>query len=172
MQKRTKNWLWIALGIACFLIMIAVAVIGGVGYMIYQQFSVKATFVDASDATHQLDEIRAKFAGQTPKVTFTETPDGKPDVTLARPVASPVSLTSLHMATFDPSKNKLVQMTVPFWLLRMAPEGKMQVNGEEVLSHLSTPSGKLTAKDVEALGPGLLVDETRPDGTRVILWTD
>jgi hypothetical protein len=63
-------------------------------------------------------------------------------------------------------------MTIPFWLVRMAPHGKMQVNGEEVLSHLSTPSGRLTAEDIEALGPGLLVDETRPDGTRIILWTE
>jgi hypothetical protein len=54
----------------------------------------------------------------------------------------------------------------------MAPHGKMQVNGEEVLSHLSTPSGQLTAQDIEALGPGLLVDEIRPGGGRVIVWTD
>ena len=37
----------------------------------------------------------------------------------------------------------------------MMREGRqVKVNGEEVLNHLSTPSGKLTAKDIEALGPG------------------
>jgi hypothetical protein len=173
MQKRTKNWLWIALGIACFLIMVVVAVIGGVGYMIYQQFSVKTAFVQAQDANHELDQVRAQFAGQSPKLTVSATGDGNPDVKIAASTTGPSrSLTSLHVAAFDPSAHKLVRMTIPFWLLRMAPQGKMQVNGEEVLSHLSTPSGKLTAQDIEALGPGLLVDETRPGGGRVIIWTE
>jgi hypothetical protein len=173
MQKRTKNWLWIALGIACFIVMVGVAVIGGLGYMIYQQFSVKAAFVQAQDANHELDQVRAQFAGQSPKLTISETADGKPDVKIAPSTsAPPASLTSLHVAAFDPSAHKLVRMTIPFWLLRMAPHGKMQVNGEEVLSHLSTPSGQLTAQDIEALGPGLLVDEIRPGGGRVIIWTD
>jgi hypothetical protein len=172
MQKRTKGCLWIALGVACFLIMVGVAVVGGLGYVIYQTFNVNTRVVKQADAAHDLDSIRAQFAGQTPKLTITETPDGKPDVKLARPTPSPVPLTWLHVAAYDPSKGKLVQVTIPFWLLRMAPAGKMKVNGDEILNHLETPSGKLTAKDIEALGPGLLVDHTRPDGTRVIMWTE
>jgi len=173
MQKRTKGCLWIALGVACFLIMVGVAVIGGLGYVIYQQFGVNAKVVKQEDAARELDAIRGQFAGQTPKLTITETTDGRPDVKIARPAASPVALTSLHVAAYDPSKYKLVQVTIPFWLLRMAPDGgKFRVNGEEVLNHLSTPSGKLTVKDIEALGPGLLLDDTRPDGTRVIIWSE
>jgi len=174
MQKRTKSWLLIGCGVAIFLVMVGVAVVGGLGYYIYQQFGMHATFVKREDAAQQLDAVRAKFAGQSPKIAIKETGDGKPDLTLAKPVASPVSLTSLHVSAYDPSKDKLVEMTIPFWLLRMVPEGggTVNVNGEEVLNHLSTPSGKLTAKDIEALGPGLLVDDTRPDGTRVIIWSD
>jgi hypothetical protein len=173
MQKRTKSWLLIGCGVAIFLVMVGVAVVGGLGYYVYQQFGMHATSVKREDAAQQLDAVRARFAGQSPKIAVKETGDGKPNVTLAKPARSPVSLTSLHVSAYDPSKDKLVEMTIPFWLLRMMPEGgKMQVNGDEVLNHLSTPSGKLTAKDVEALGPGLLVDETRPDGTRVIIWSE
>jgi len=173
MQKRTKGCLLIGAGVAIFLIMVGVAVVGGLGYYIYQQFGVHATFVKREDAAQQLNAVRAKFAGQSPKIAIKETVDGKPDVALAKPVMSPVTLTSLHVSAYDASKDKLVEMSIPFWLLRMVPEGgKMQVNGEEVLNHLSTPSGRLTAKDIEALGPGLLVDDTRPDGTRVIIWSE
>jgi hypothetical protein len=173
MQKRTKGCLLIGAGVAVFLVMVGVAVVGGLGYYIFQQFGMHATFLKREDAVQQLDAVRARFAGQSPKIAIREADDGKPNVTLTKPVASPVSLTSLHVTAYDASKDKLVEMTIPFWLLRMVPEGgNMQMNGEEVLNHLSTPSGKLTAKDIEALGPGLLVDETRRDGTRVIIWSE
>jgi len=173
MEKRTKNWLLIGCGGAIFLVMAGIAVVGGFGYYIYQQVGMHATFVKHEDAARQLDAVRSKFAGQSPKITVKQTADGKPDLDLAKPVAAPIQLTSLHISAYDPSDNKLVEMTIPFWLLRMMPEGgNMNVDGKEVLNHLSTPSGKLTAKDIEALGPGLLVDDTRPDGTRVIVWSE
>lgn len=172
MEKRTKNWLLLGCGGALFLIMAGIAVVGALGYSIYQQVGASASFVKPEDAAHQLDAIRATLPGQ-PKITIRQTEDGKPDVALAKPVASPVPLTSLHVAAYDPSEKKLVQFTIPFWLVRMLPQSQtMTVNGEEVLNHLSTPSGKLTAKDIEALGPGLLVDDNRPDHTRVIIWSE
>jgi hypothetical protein len=172
-EKRTKNWLLIGCGAAIFLVMVGVAVVGGLGYYVYQEVGMHATFVKHEDAAQQLDAVRAKFAGQSPKITVRETADGKPDLGLAKPNPSQVPLTSLHVSAYDPSANKLVEMTIPFWLLRMMPEGgKVHVDGQEVLNHLSTPSGKLTAKDIEALGPGLLLDDTRPDGTRVIIWSE
>ena len=152
--------------------MVGVAVVGGLGYYGYQQFGMHASFLKREDAAQQMDAVRARFAGQSPKIAIKEADDGKPNVTLAKPAASPVSLTSLHVTVYDPSKDKLVEMTIPFCPCGCPEGGNMQVNGEEVLNHLSTPSGKLTAKDIEALGPGLLVDETRPDGTRVIIWSE
>lgn len=172
MEKRTRNWLLIGCGGAIFLVMAGIAVVGGLGYSIYQQVGASATFVKAEDAARQLDAIRATLPGP-PKITLQKGEDGKPEVHLASRVPSPPSLTSLHVAAYDPSEHKLVQFTVPFWLVRMLPEGQhVTVNGEEVLNRLSTPSGKLTAKDIEALGPGLLVDDNRPDHTRVIIWSE
>lgn len=173
MQKRTKGCLWIGLGVAVFLIMVVVAVVGGLGYVVYQQFGLKTAFVAPPDGSRQLDEIRAGFAGQAPRLTIGRKPDGRPDVHIAgTPPASQAPLTSLHVAAFDPSAGKLVRVTVPFWLLRHAPQGKVMVNGADVLHDLSTPSGTLTAHDIEALGPGLLVDDTRPGGRRLIIWTE
>lgn len=173
MEKRTRTWLLIGCGGAIFLVMVGVAGVGGLGFYLYQQVGMHAAFVKQEDAAHQLDAVRSKFPGQAPKITVKKTADGKPDLDLSKPVASPVTLTSLHVSAYDPSEKKLVEMTIPFWVLRMMPEGgKVHVNGDEVLNHLSTPSGKLTAKDIEALGPGLLLDDTRPDGTRVIIWSE
>jgi len=99
--------------------------------------------------------------------------DGRPDVTLRKPQApSTVSLTAMHVTAFDPKERHLVRATVPFWLLRLTPEWKMRMNGAEMMHYLNTPGGRLTPADIEALGPGLLVDDKQPDGTQVLIWTE
>jgi hypothetical protein len=76
------------------------------------------------------------------------------------------------VTAFDPKEHHLVRVTVPFWLLRLTPEWKMHMHGTEMLNDLNTPSGRLTPADIEALGPGLLVDDKQPDGTQVLIWTE
>jgi hypothetical protein len=46
------------------------------------------------------------------------------------------------------------------------------MNGAEMMHYLNTPGGRLTPADIEALGPGLLVDDKQPDGTQVLIWTE
>src|SRR5262245_36570144 len=172
MEKRKKSWLWIALGIVCLIVMVGVAVVGGLAYVVYQQFAIKQSVVAPAAAAKQLDELRAQFH-TSPRLQLTWKDDGHPDVKYVRPeTPSHVALTAMHVAAFDPKEKHLVRVTVPFWLIRLAPEGKMQVNGAEVLNHVDTPSGRLTPDDIEALGPGLLIDDKQPDGTQVIIWTE
>jgi hypothetical protein len=172
LDKRKKSFLWIALGVVCLVVMVGVAVVGGLAYVAYQQFALKQTVVEAADAAKELDQLRAQFH-DPPRLQFAWKSDGHPDVTLRKPqTPSTVSLTAMHVTAFDPKERHLVRVTVPFWLLRLAPEGKMHMNGAEVLNDLNTPSGRLTPADIEALGPGLLVDDKQPDGTQVVIWTE
>jgi hypothetical protein len=172
MDKRKKGCLWIALGVACLVVMVGVAVVGGLAYVFYQQFALKQSVVEPKDAATEIDALRARFH-DPPRILLTWKPDGHPDVTLRKPpTPSTVSLTAMHVTAFDPKERHLVRVTVPFWLLRLAPEGKMHVNGAEVLNHLDTPTGRLTPADIESLGPGLLVDDTQPNGTQLLIWTE
>ena len=171
MNKRTKGFLWIALGVVCLVVMVGAAVIGGLAYVAYQQFALKQSVVEPADAAQQLDQLRAQFHAPA-RLQFAWKPDGPPDVTIQRPPTnSTASLTSLHVAAFDPHERHLVRVTMPFWLVRVA-FGKMRIAGAEILNHLDTPSGRLTPADIEAFGPGLLVDDKRQDGTQVLIWTD
>ena len=52
----------------------------------------------------------------------------------------------------------------------MAPDGNVSF-GEEALDDLAGRE-KLTVREVEAFGPGLLIDEAKPDGDRVVVWTE
>ena len=171
MDKRKKGWLWIALGVACLVVMVGAVVVGGLAYVIYQQLAIKQSVVEPTDAAKQLDELRAQFH-EPPHVQLSWRPDGHPDVTLSKPkTPSTVALTVMHVAAFDPKEHHLVRVTVPFWLIRVAG-AKMSFTGAEILHDLDTPSGRLTPADIEALGPGLLVDDRQPDGTQVLIWTE
>jgi hypothetical protein len=172
MDKRKRGCLWAVLGLGVLLVMVGVAVVGGAGYLVYQQFGMRASIVAPEDAAHQLDQIRARFAGQSPRL-HVRSAAGAAEVQGHPPLAHPPApVTSLHVAAFDPGAHKLVQFSIPFWLLRHLPEGKIEVDGKEALSNLDTPSGRLTTADLEALGPGLLLDDQRPGGRRVIVWTE
>jgi hypothetical protein len=174
MNKRTKGCLWIALGVACLVIMVGVAVVGGLGYILYQQVSMKTAVVAPADAEKEFASIRAKFAGQRPHFRRETGGDGEGRFTIDRPSGSvpTQSLTSIHVVEFNPRERRLVQFTIPFWLVRLAPEGKIRVQGDNDVFKDLNGSGHFSPRDLEALGPGLLLDETDSDGSSVIAWTD
>jgi hypothetical protein len=172
MDKRTKGCLWIALGTAIALVMVAAVFVGGAGYWIYQEFAPRAEFLPAADAARQLDALRARFAGQQPLIDV-EDDDGHKEATIhpeRRPGTHKAPLTAIQIAAFDARAGKLVRFTIPFWLLRLAPHGQVSI-GDDVLRDIKGRE-RLTVNDLEALGPGLLIDETRPDGHRVLVWTE
>ena len=107
--------------------MVGVAVVGGLAYVVYQQFALKQTVIEPADAAKELDQLRAEFH-DPPRLQFAWKSDGHPDVTLRKPqTPSTVSLTAMHVTAFDPKERHLVRATVPFWLLRLTPEWKMRM---------------------------------------------
>ena len=170
MDKRTKGCLWIALGLAIVAAMVGVAVVAGAGFWIYQSFSPAATFVDQSKADAELATIRARFSGQVPLIN-TNPAEGEPVIRKdSRGAAYTGELQSLQVAAYDKGAGKLVRFSIPFWLLRLAPDGKMTL-GDDALDDLAGRE-KLTVAELEAFGPGLLVDEVKPNGDRVLVWTE
>ena len=172
MNKRTKGCLWIALGTAIALGMVAAALVAGAGFWVYQEFAPAAEFLPPADAGRQLDLIRARFPGQQPLIDVTDE-DGRSQAHVsgdATPRRAPGSIHAIHVAAFDPRARKLVRFSIPFWLVRLSPGGQVTI-GDDVLKDVKGQT-RLTVRDIEAFGPGLLIDETRPDGHRVLVWTE
>jgi len=170
MDKRTKGCLWIGLGIAIVVVMVVVAVIAGVGFWAYQNFAPDAVFVDQAKAEQQLEEIRARFKNRAPLIVTGEDGRAARLQTEGREATFTGQLQSLHVAAYDRRAGKLVRFSMPFWLMRLAPDGKVSI-GDGALDEVRGAE-KLTVKDLEALGPGLLIDERKPDGDRVLVWTE
>lgn len=170
MDKRTKGCLWIALGLTIVAVMVGVAVVAGTGFWLYQSFAPASTVVDQAAADSELDAIRARFGDHLPLIN-THPAEGEPVIRKdTRGAAYTGQLQSLQFAAYDKRTGKLMRLSIPFWLLRLAPDGKMML-GDEALDELAGREN-LTVAELEAFGPGLLVDEVKPNGDRVLVWTE
>jgi hypothetical protein len=59
-------------------------------------------------------------------------------------------------------------VTLPFWLLRLKNRhASIDFNGKQ----MDLEDLKLTVADLERYGPTLIIDQTSPDGTRVLVWS-
>ena len=170
MDKRTKGCLWIGLGVAIVGVMLVVAIVAGAGFWAYQTFAPASTLVEPAKAEAELASIRGRFPNQKPLIDTDEHGNDATLQTEGRSATFVGELQALHIAAYDKRAGKLVRFSVPFWLLRMAPDGKVSI-GDDMLDDVRGVE-KRTVKDLEALGPGLLIDERKPNGDQVLVWTD
>ena len=124
---------------------------------------------NVSDYEREAAVVLERFKGVPPLVE-----DGPSGPTVSqralstRQQRSPATnLTNLHVLVFSRKEGKLVRLTLPFWLLRMAPDGRMDINVDTV----DLDKVRLSIEDVERAGPGPLF--LRKNGeSRVLVWTE
>ena len=112
--------------------------------------------------------MKAQFAGQKPLVELDRHGNfvrSNPD----RPARANGRVPDqLYVLAFDPDDGRIVQLTIPFWLLRLKTGGgSIDFNGER----MDLEDLKLTVADLERFGPTLIVDHTSTDGNRVLVWS-
>jgi hypothetical protein len=166
--KRT----WISILIAAVIVVgiLAVSAVGGTAYFIYHHVRTEYTPTDSAD--RQFQQARARFAGQQPLI---EMRNGRDEPVFHReviPKAMPAArLDTLHVLAYDTRANKLVNVSIPMWLLRMAPSNKfsfMKDNGID----FDSDRMHITLDDLERRGPGLLLDQADRRGSQVLVWTE
>jgi hypothetical protein len=166
--KRT----WISIVVAAVIVVgiLAVSAVGGTAYFIYRHVHTQET--PPENADRQFADARARFAGQRPLIEMRK---GSDEPVLHRELiaeAMPVAkLDTLRVLAYDTRANKLVNVSIPMWLLRMAPSNKfsfMKDNGID----FDSDRLHLTLEDVERRGPGLLLDQADRRGSQVLVWTE
>ena len=156
-----KTWVGVTVAVAGFLVA-GCLTLGGVGiYMFVKHVDIDAASVDAADQT--FDDVRARFAGETPLLSLS----GRDWSWNRRPEETAVRPDPLHVMAWDADDERLVNVSIPFWLLRLGDDGTVDVNldGDEDFERLD-----LTVGDLDRHGPGLIVDYERPGDERVLVW--
>jgi hypothetical protein len=167
----SNNRTWVSVLIAAVIIVgvLAVSAVGGTAYFIYRH--VHTQFVGNETAGQRFAETRARFAGQQPLIEVMKDQEAvlhREVIPKAMPAAK---LDTLRVLAYDTRANKLVSVSIPMWLLRMAPTNKfsfMKDNGID----FDSDRVHITLDDVERRGPGLLLDQADRRGSQVLVWTE
>lgn len=168
MDTRTKKtWISIALAIVIIFVILGVALIGTAVYVFRQH--INAQFVSAQTAQGEFERARRRFEGQEPLIDLSR---GRDNPVLHPRSGKQTELQSLRVLAFDPHAGKLVKVSLPFWLLRMAPSRNFTFRSAGDLD-FDSDRLHLTVDDVERAGPGLILDTRDPrNGTLVLVWTE
>ncbi len=168
-QQNRKTWISILIASVIVVGILAVSAVGGTAYFIYRH--VHTQFTPTENAEQQFAATRARFAGQQPLIEI-----GKDDEPLLHreviPKAMPATkLETLRVLAYDTRAGKLVNVSIPMWLLRMAPSNKFSFLNDNGID-FDSDRVHLTIDDLERRGPGLILDQAARRGSQVLVWTE
>lgn len=167
MAKR-KTWISVVIATVIVIGILAATVVGGTAYFIYRH--VHTEFTPTESAEQRFKEARARFAGQQPLIEMTMGDEPilhRETIPKTMPAAK---LETLRVLAYDTRANKLVNVSIPMWLLRLAPSNKFSFRDSGV--DFDTDRMHVSLEDIERRGPGLLLDQTERRGSQVLVWTE
>jgi hypothetical protein len=168
-QGNRKTWVSVVIASVIIIGIVAGAAIGGTAYFIYRH--VNTEFTPTNNADQQFAAARQRFAGQQPLIEMR-----KHDEPLLHRELLPASmpagkLQTLRVLAYDPDASKLVNVSIPFWLLRMAPTKHVSFMQDAGID-FDSDGVRLTLDDLERRGPGLILDQLDRRGSRVLVWSE
>ena len=170
MTESSSRRTWVSVLIAAVIVVgiLAATAIGGTAFFFYRH--VHSQFTPRDDAAKQFASARERFAGQQALI---EIRHDDQRALLHREVipaeGSPARLAALRVMAYDTRGGKLVNISIPFWLLRMAPSNKFSFLDDY---DFDTDRMRLTVEDLERRGPGLILDQSDRRGSQVLVWTE
>jgi hypothetical protein len=82
-----------------------------------------------------------------------------------------IKLETLRVLAYDIHAEKLVRVSIPFWLLRLAPTRHVSFLSDTGID-FDSDRVRLTLDDLERRGPGLILDQADHRGSQVLVWTE
>ena len=168
-KNKLPTWVSILIAGVIVVCMLAVAVVGGTAFFIYRHAN--ASFIQPDTAQSEFDTTRAQFSGQKPLIEIRHNEDPVLHRELLTVRTSERKLESLRVLAYDNDANKLVRVSIPFWLLRMAPSKHFSFLNDNGID-IDSDRIRLTLDDIERRGPGLLIDQKDRRGHQVLVWTE
>src|SRR5258705_4476896 len=167
-QSSRRTWVSVLIASVIIIGVVAVAAIGGTAYFIYRH--VNAEFTPSANAERQFVDARARFAGQQPLIEMRrgDEPVLHREVITA---SQPERIETLRVLAYDERGGKLVNVTIPMWLLRMFPSKRMSFLSDNGID-FDSDRVHVTLEDLERRGPGLVLDQADPRGSQVLVWTE
>ena len=165
---RKRTWLQVAVVAIVVLAVAAIAIVGGTTFFIYRH--IRAEFVAPETAEQRIATARARF-GSSQAFLRVDADRGPRVNGREHAGASPGALATLRALAYDPAAGRLVDIRIPFWLLRLAPNGRISLDATSGID-FSAEQLHLNVSALEDLGPGLVIDQEERGGTKILVWTE
>jgi hypothetical protein len=161
-----RTWVWVVVGAAGVGLLLLVGIAGSGVYFVSHH--VHAERASSPEAIHSFQFVLTSLGSSTPLYEIDATDDPRLLKPLADFPTADVPSDTLWMMAWDPEQDRLVRVSMPFWLLRFGSH-KMRVmhggNGFEV------ERLHLDVDELARIGPALVIDFRNQDGARVLVWT-
>jgi hypothetical protein len=168
-QQDRKTWISVLIASVIVVGILAASAVGGTAYFIYRH--VHTQFTPSENAEQQFAEARARFAGQQPLIEIRKDDEPLLHREVIPKTMPAAKLDTLRVLAYDTRARKLVNVSIPMWLLRMAPSNKFPfLNGNGI--DFDADRVHLTLDDLERRGPGLILDQADRRGSQVLVWTE
>ena len=149
------------------LAIIAIVMVGGATVFFYRH--IRSDIVPADTAAARIAAARARF-GSNPAFLRVDA-DGRTVVNGREDVASSEPLAALRALAYDPRSGKLIDVSIPFWMLRLVPNGRISLDAGTGFN-FDAERLNLNLAALEELGAGLVLDHSQASGTRLLVWTE
>jgi hypothetical protein len=167
-QKAKRTWISIVIAIVIVVGIMAVTVVGGTFYFFTRHIHTQMT--PSADAAQEFAEARHRFAGQPPLIELRHGDEPVLHRDLIPPSGSAAKLDTLRVLAYDTHGGKMVHVSIPFWLLRLAPSKNFSLMNNGV--DFDSDRVHLSVEDLERRGPGLILDTADRRGSQVLVWTE
>ena len=158
-----RTWVKVTIGGVVVAVACVIALAGTGAYFFFRDLETAAA--SEADVRRDADAIRTRFGSRPPLIEVVNLQAA--DVRIQR-TAHPEGrrADTLHVLTWDAESGDRLRTSLPLWLMRFS-----SVN---IASHLGIAPDRfrLTAEDVAAYGPGVVVDYREAGKNVVVIWVE
>jgi hypothetical protein len=162
-----RTWLQLAIAGMVVLAIAALAIVGGTAVFFYRH--IRSDVVPAETAAERVAAARARFGSSRPFLRIDA--DGGTSVNGREGGGSHEPVATLRALAYDPRAGKLIDVSIPFWLLRLVPNGRISLDAGSGID-FDAERLNVNVSALEDLGPGLVIDQEDRGGRKVLVWTE
>ena len=170
MDKRTKTWLSILGALLAVCVMAGIAAIGGSIYFVYSHVRREPAETTAA-AGDRFAQMRQKLGGRKPLLEISDRDDVVVHHSETSIGGTVPKVQTLRALIYDPREGRILDVDVPFWLLRAMPSGRFSFMNDAGID-FNSDRIKLTVDDLEKNGPGPILDHRDRRGAEILVWTE
>ena len=166
-MRRKTRWLP---GLLVAVVVFALAMMGLSG-ILFSRWSDLRT-VSPEDADRAFAAAVAEAGGGPPYLEISA--DGIAHLRTDLERSPPTELRTLHLLAWEPARGQLLQVSFPFWFVRLKLAATVNVGklASVLAHHWENLDVEISVAALQRRGPGLVLDHRLADGARILLWTE